>query len=410
VTPAVRWRSAGLAAAIAFLALSCTPGRPVERPVVVFWTSWPEAAVAPLVARFEAATPGARVSVRTWPADELADSAAAAVAAGHAPDLCELPGEALAPWLASGGLSDWSAGVADLRPVLRGWEQCMVGDAIYGLPWTLSTPVLLVNLDLAARAGLGPDPAPATWDALRTAAARVDRLAGVHGIGLPAGDARDWAGAWLPWVAVAGGRLLSDGLDSSRVASGANQAALEHVRALAGSALLAPPDSLARAFAEGRLGFLFVDAAGAPAAVGLRTTAVPLPPRVRGEEAAGAWARGEVLVSFTTSRRKEDALRLARFLLEPASLSALAVAEPAVIPARVDADTLAVFRDRPVALAALRELVGASFPPHVAAWPDLESRLGDAVADVVRGPTPVARALASADSFVTARLAARGTP
>ena len=45
----------------------------------------------------------------------------------------ELSPEQAERFINDGLLSDWSAGVADLKPAVRGWELCSLGDAVYGL-------------------------------------------------------------------------------------------------------------------------------------------------------------------------------------------------------------------------------------------------------------------------------------
>ncbi|MBK7367908.1 MAG: hypothetical protein IPJ04_08315 [Candidatus Eisenbacteria bacterium] len=51
----------------------------------------------------------------------MRDSIAAALASGALPDLCVLDSTAMPALLERGDLSDWSAGVADLRDSLTGW-------------------------------------------------------------------------------------------------------------------------------------------------------------------------------------------------------------------------------------------------------------------------------------------------
>jgi ABC-type glycerol-3-phosphate transport system substrate-binding protein len=392
------------------LAGGCGRGPAAERPAIAFWTSFPRAAVEPLLARFTAANAGIRVELRELPAGAMADSAAAALAAGHPPDLCQLPGEGLGEWLAGGELSDWSAGVADLRGELRGWEQCMVGDAIYGLPWTLSAPVLVYDRALFAQAGLDSTRAPATWAEVRTAAGRIQRLpGGVGGIGLASGSAAEWARSWLPWAFVNDGGVLSSEADSSRMSRPENEEALAFLSSLRPVALIAPRDSLERAFLSGRVGMLLAEATLAEAAerAGRRPGAGLVPRPSAASPLSASPASGAVLVSFTHSRRKEDALRLARFLVEPASTGALVAAVPEALPARVDADSVGAFAGRPFAAVALRQLVTARYTPRLRSWTALEARLGEAVAEAVTGRASPARALAAADSFVASHPGAR---
>src|SRR5262249_44867219 len=139
---------------------------------------------------------------------------------GQPPDLCQLHAADLSGFLTRNALSDWSAGVADLRAGLRGWEMCMVGDAIYGLPWLLRTDALYFDKALMAKAGLDSTRAPDDWEELRAAAARIQRLGGgVHGVGVPAGDSGATLDRLLPFVWANDGDLLSAKLDSSRFGS-----------------------------------------------------------------------------------------------------------------------------------------------------------------------------------------------
>ncbi len=393
----------GLALALAFLAFSCAR-RPDERPPIEFWVSWPQEAVAPLVSRFESENPGVRVHVRHVPEEATDDSLFVALRAGHPPDLCQLPGSHMPAWLDGGSLSDWSAGVADLRGTLRGWELCMVGDAIYGLPWTLRTPVLVYDKTLFAKAGLDSTRAPATWDELRGAAARLDRLPGVHGFGVAAGSARELTRTFLPWAWSRGSDLLADGRDTSRIRTRAGVAALDLLVALAKDGLAAPRDSLEREFLAGRLGMLVADPglADSGARAG-RRTGVAVVPAPDDTSRSATWADGEVLVSFTGSRHKENALKLARFLVQPENVRDLHAAAPAAWPSRVDAESTAWYSQDPTGRVTLRQLASARFAPRHREWPALEARIGEAVWDALSGRASASAAFASADSFVVSQ-------
>ena len=402
-TRAWRW----LALASACLALSCARRPAAERPPVEFWVSWPREAVAPLVARFEAENPGVRVQIRDLPERAVDDSLAVALRAGHPPDLCQVPGSRMPGWLDGGSLSDWSAGVADLRGALRGWDLCMVGDAIYGLPWMLRTPVLVYDKALFARAGLDSARAPATWDDLRAAAARLDRLPGVHGFGVPNGSARELTRTFLPWVWSADSEFLDPGRDSSRFRGRASIAALELLVALGQHGLAAPRDSLEREFLAGRLGMLVADPSLADSGGRAgRRTAIAVVPAPSDTGRSATWADGEVLVSFTGSRHKEQALKLARFLVQPENVRELHAAVPGAWPSRVDAESTAWYAGD-AGRVTLRQLAGARFAPRHREWPALEARIGEAVWDALSGRASATAALASADSFVVSQLGSR---
>jgi ABC-type glycerol-3-phosphate transport system substrate-binding protein len=102
------------------LALSCgrrTSTHPVE---VTFWQTWPVEAIAPLVRNYEQENPSVHIVVSRLPANNATDTLALAAQSGRPPDLVELSPEQAASFIDEGLLSDWSAGVADLKPALRG--------------------------------------------------------------------------------------------------------------------------------------------------------------------------------------------------------------------------------------------------------------------------------------------------
>ena len=362
-----RATGATIVVAIVALALSCgrrSSTRPVE---VTFWQTWPVEAIAPLATRFEVANPGVRLVVSRLPAEGATDSLALAAQSGRAPDLVELTPEQTAQFVNDGLLSDWSAGLADLKPDVRGWELCSLGDAIYGLPWLLRARVLVWNPALFARAGLDTTRAPETWDELRAAATRIQRLGkGVHGFGLA--DAR--GERFVSFMTLAWGNegeMLSARLDSCRIDSKENAEALEFLVSLVPVSLTAPRDTLASEFERGRLGLWVTDCGFAAEArrrdphLPVRMALVPGPAEDHGTHATTG--TGTVLASFTRSRRKEDALRFARYLGERQNTLALAAALQTVFPPHPGVEEAPEYHDRPEARLCIRQLETAHFEP-----------------------------------------------
>ena len=356
-----------LAALGLLLALSCGR-RSARQPVeVTFWETWPVEAIAPLAQRFEAANPRVHVVIRRLPEDGATDTLALAAQAGRPPDLVELTPEQTAGFIDDGLLSDWSAGVADLRPDVRGWELCSLGDAIYGLPWLLRTRVLVWNRALFSRAKLDTTRAPETWDELKAAAARIQKLgAGMHGFGLPSAPRE----RFVPFMTLAwgnGGELLSARLDSCRIDSPENAEALEFLVSLVPVSLVADADSIANEFERGRLGLWIADAGFAVEArrrdshLALGVALVPSPAEDHGTHATTG--TGTVLASFTRSRRKEDALRFARYLGERQNTLALAAALQTVFPPHPGVEGAPEYRERPDARLCIRQLETAHFEP-----------------------------------------------
>lgn len=388
---------------LASLGLACAPNKQPDE--IVFWQFWPLEVISPLVRQFEAENPGLRVRVEQLTWDSGKDKITAAVAAGQPPDLCELGSTYMPRFLASGALADWSAGVADLRGSMRGWELCTIGDAIYGLPWVLGTRALFYNKTLMARARLDPEKPPETWDELERAAARVQRLGGgVHGYGVSLNDRQKLFKKFMPYAWGNGGEILSAGLDSARFDSPENIAALEFYLRLRKVGTLGLQDALDREFKEGRLGFqisgawLFKqipnDAPGLRYGVAL----VPKPSTLSGTHAS--FAGGEVLVSFHNSRRKEGALRLARFLVQPEHALALAQSAMSVQPAFVDADTAAFYRERPEQQVMIRQFATARFTPNHPEWDAMEQAIEDEVEQALYDRKSAAKAVADANARI----------
>ena len=413
--PAWRTPQAWVPAALVLLfltgAMSCARHTQKSQDVV-FWVAWPVSAVEPLARRFEAENPGLRVVLVQLPWSSGADSVAAAVKAGTPPDLCQLHDSQLPPLMVGSSLSDWSAGVADLRPRLRGWDMCMVGDAIYGLPWLVRTQVLYYNKALLGRAGADSAHAPETWDELRSAATRVQRLrGGVHGYGMPAGPDEDPLALLLPFASGGHGDSIAVRKDAARLDIRLDVTTLETLQALRAVGLVASRDSLEQEFANGRLGMLL---AGSELAARLTRTTPALrfglalvPEASAAGSAHVSVAGGEALVSFTGSRRKEDALKLARFLVGEENARGLATALGTVQPATLGADTAAWYRARPEQQIIFRQYETARFLPNFRERLPLADTLRALLDDALSGRRSVARVASLADSFISTHLGQR---
>ncbi len=375
---------------------ACSKPGEDRREVVSVWSTVPAPSMAPWVARFEEGSPRVRVAVRTFAEEGFADSLASALVAGKAPDLATIPSEAMPALMDQAVLSDWSAGVADLRDSLRGWGLCMQGDAIYGLPWLLDTRVLYYNVARWRAAG-GADGGP------RDAAALQHVAAHTHGaLGLALSGGRGAFAAFAPWAYAAGAEVGTASLDSARIASEASARTLAALIALRHGARLASQDTLEEDFAAGRLTLLV---AGADLAARLETEAsgmagnVPVPSFVPGERSR-ALVRGTVLASFTSSRHKEDALRFARLLVAREPLATLARTLDGPAPALASADSTEWARVTPLRHTLALALDSARALPVHPAWPTLEAGLDSLFALAFAGHLPVAQTLAAADTLL----------
>jgi ABC-type glycerol-3-phosphate transport system substrate-binding protein len=383
---------------------SCAPAkRPPPPPrEITLWAPWSAEVLAPALAGFELEHPGLRVHVTTMP-DSARARRIAAAAPGDLPDLCAVGTGDMAELLAGGRLADWSAGVADLRDDLSGWEGCSVGDAIYGLPWLVAPRVLYWSPALFARAGLDGRTPPATWGVLERAAARVQRLGhGVHGYGVATGPGALENGI-LPLVVAGGGRILSENGRRAVFDSSGNVRALELLVRLRRAGLAAGQDSLEREFAAGRLGMLIAGPrlASAMARTGSARFGVAVVP-ASSDSTGGSWADGEVLVSFNGTRygRRHDALDLARALVDRARADAVARRIGTLVPAAAaDRRGLAATTIADSAHAVfIRQLAGCRFAPVHRAWYAMRDSLAAALDPALRGRRAPDRAVADAQA------------
>jgi len=381
--------------------LSCSPAKRGEE--VVFWQFWSAEIIQPILDAFEREHP--EISVRmeqlTWQSG--LEKITAAIASGNVPDLCELGSTWMPRMLASDVLADWSAGVADLKPHLMGWQLCSIGEASYGVPWVLGTRALFYNKTLFARAGLDSTRPPETWDELYAAAAAIQRLGGgVHGYGVQAGERYVLFKKFMPFAWGNGGRILSDDLTTSEFDSPRNREALEFYLKLRGVGMLDRQSELDREFKEGRLGlqisgaWLFRSIPKDAPNLHYGVALVPRPGLEHGTHAS--FAGGEVLASFSASRNKHGALELARFLMQPENVLALTTSAKSVQPPMLGADTLAYYRAHPNEQLMVKQFETAYPTPNHPAWVEMEAVIEDEVEQALYDRKSAAQAIADAGS------------
>jgi len=367
---------------------------------IVFWQFWSAEIIDPLVDAFEAENPGVKVRMEQLTWQSGLEKITAAIASGNVPDLCELGSTWMPRMLEANVLADWSAGAADLRPKLTGWQLCSIGDATYGVPWVLGTRALFYNKTLFERAGLDPAQPPETWDELYAAAAAIDKLPGVRGFGLQAGERYVLFKKFMPFAWGNGGRILSDDLTASEFDSPRNRAALEFYLKLRDVSMLDRQSELDREFKEGRVGleisgaWLFRTAAKDAPDLQYGVALIPRPGPESGTHAS--FAGGEVLASFMASRHKPGALELARFLVRPENVLALTTAAKSVQPAVLGADTMAYYREHPNEQLMVRQFETAYPTPNHPAWVEMEAAIEDEVEQALYDRKTAAQAIADA--------------
>jgi multiple sugar transport system substrate-binding protein len=207
-----------------------------------------------------------------------------------------------------------------------------VSGNLYGLPFQVSVPICIINLDLVARAGADPNDLPGDWPGLLDLARRINALGGDT-----MGGFFDFGGAWTfqALITAQGGSMAT--ADERAVAFTGNEglAAMEIIRGFgeAGMVDLTQVQGM-QAFAAGTIGIL---ATSNNVFAGLERQS-----RGRFKIGAAAWplpsasgklpAGGRTGVIFTEDRaRQAGAWRFLRFVTEP-DVQAIVVKATGAIP------------------------------------------------------------------------------
>lgn len=133
-----------------------------------------------------------------------------------------------------------------------------IGGDVYGIPWTLSTPVLFYNSDLFAKAGIGT--APTTWSEVQADAQRIKSATGADGL---VNGCLGSAAAGSDWCLQAlldsdGGSVMNSAQTALTFNSAGNVQALATMQGLAKAGLMVNLSSTQtiQEFASGKLAMI----------------------------------------------------------------------------------------------------------------------------------------------------------
>jgi len=384
---------------------------PSAKRTVVFWQFSPVSAIQPVLDRFEKESPDLDVQVEqlTWQSGR--EKIVAAVAAGRPPDLCELGSTFLPGLVADSTLIDLTDSIPELVPALRGWQVARLRGRIYAIPWMLGTRALYMNGDLMKRAGLSPLRPPTTWAAFTRAVQLVDAVdPEVKGFGMNSGEREVLFKKFMPFAWGNGGGILDSTLTRGVVSSPQNIEALRFYLSLRPHSLLDRQEMLDEAFARGRLGFVI----SGPwmlrklpeSAPELRFEVALMPRPAEGRGSPASFAGAEALGIFRSSREKEAALKLARFLVREESAMPLYIATGNAFPAAVAAEQDSYFTSHPRDRVFVEQLRTAVAPPVHPRWVEMEEILNGELEEAIYGKKSAEAALRSADSRIEALLRA----
>ncbi|ACQ81954.1 extracellular solute-binding protein family 1 [Beutenbergia cavernae DSM 12333] len=287
----------------------------------------------PIIEAFEAAHPDIDVEIEQLPFADYNTSLTTEMRGGGGPDIGRVNHTDIQMYSAAGFLRPLDDAI-DTGPFIPGLvEVGQVGGEQVTLPLTTDARVLYVNLRLLESAGISSP--PATWDELLD---DVAAFAGTdaYGYGFPTDN--DYSLAYEaagPYIAAAGGQILSPDGDPAASGDEATEAALQLLQDIVATGAVPPGldnlsgDTLAQLFAQDKLAMML----GGPwvrsqiedygdLTYGADWVTVPVPAREAGGSsgsAAGGWQIGV----FENSEHPEEALELLAWITEAENLQAL---------------------------------------------------------------------------------------
>ena len=386
------------------------PACAAEKVTLEFWElSVGEELMRSLLDRFERQNPGVHVRFQQLSWDFGLDKIITSIAAGNPPDVVELGTDWVPQFSSSGVLSDLTEELSPLKEKFLLWETVSYKGRLYGIPWLAGTRILFYNRELFAKAGLNPDRPPATWKELRAAAKAVDELGpNIYGIGLHVGEPYSPWQEFLPFAWGNGGEVLDKDwtrcvLDRPPVVE-----ALKFYRSLKPYGLVQRQEQVNQLFAEGRVGIQLSGSwnfAGIPRLNPTLNYGVGILPRPEeGKGTPAGFAGGEVLVIPKSTKHRDAALKLIRFLAEEEQAMAIVEAQRNIIPTVVSAIAHPYYQNHPEQKAVFEQVRYAVAPPGHPAWGPMQEKITQAIEEVLlkdRDPeSALNRAAAEVDKII----------
>lgn len=282
----------------------------------------------------------------------------------------------------------------------------------YGIPWTLSTPVLFYNPELFQKAGLDPSKAPSTWDEVVQDSAAIKSKTGAAAINIgcfgESASGSDWCLQAI--LASNGGSVLSDDGTHTTFDSPQNIAAVTTMRQLAAGGGMVDLTSAqaVQEFATGKLAMILNSSALQTSLLTASSKSFAMKdgpmPGFAGHPATPTNS-GSTLMVFTKDKAKQQAAwKLIQFLTSPQSETTITekIGYPPLRTSLVnDPSYLKPFADKEPLIAAnigqLNKLIPwQSYPGSN--FLQIETLLGDAVSKAVFQGKDVAQTLKGAQS------------
>ena len=360
-----------------------------EEVTLDFWElSVGEDVMRTLLDKFESQHPGIRVRLQQLSWDYGLDKIITAVAAGNAPDICDLGTDWVPKFSSTGVLSDLTQELAPLQEQYLLWDPVTYRGRLYGAPWLAGTRILFYNRDLFAKAGLDPDRPPTTWAELQDAAARIHGIEpGVYGFGIFVGEPYAPWQEFMPFAWGNGGDVLSPDMTRCTLDLPAVVETLTFYRDLVPFSIVDRQAEVNQLFANGKVGiqisgawnFFLIPRMNPTLNFGVGM--LPKPSERRGLPAS--FAGGQDLVIFASSQHPEEALALIRFLIAEENAMEIVRAQRNVAPTAKSAIRHPYYRSRPEQRIFFEQVMYAVAPPSHPKWVEMQEHLTRAIEEVI---------------------------
>jgi len=392
--------------ALALLLLTPFPRGAWAEVTLEFWElSVGEELMRSLLDKFERQHPGIHVRFQQLSWDYGLDKVITAIAAGNAPDVCELGTDWVPQFSSTGVLKDLTESLTPIKDQFLLWESATYRDRLYGMPWLAGTRILFYNRDLFAKAGLDPDQPPATWEELKGAAKAVSALSpDIHGIGIHVAEPYAPWQEFLPFAWGNGAQILDREWKHCLLDQPPAVEALRFYQSLKPYALVERQPQVNESFAEGKLGiqisgswnFALIPRMNPTLNFGVGL--MPKPSTSHGTPAS--FAGGEILVVLKGSKHPEETLALILFLVQEEQAMAIVEAQRNIVPSVKSAIAHPYYRTHPEQRLFFEQVRYAVAPPAHPAWVQMQEQITQMVEEVILNDRDPAQALKEATAAI----------
>jgi multiple sugar transport system substrate-binding protein len=352
-----------------------------------------------LIKSFEQANPGAKVKVTAIPWDAAHNKFTTAITAQSLPDAAMVGTTWMGEFADLGALDPTPAGIDTSSFFPGALDTTKVKGTGYGVPWYVETRLVYYRKDLAAKAGITTP--PTDWDGLKAMAkAMKDKAGAKYGINLQPGGQGSWQTV-MPFAWSAGASITAEGdqeftFDTPQMQEGLAYYQSFFTEKLAGTDL--PPNSTEAQFVNGSVP-MFISGpwmAGSVAKLGGEKMKADIGVfQLPKNKTATSFVGGSNFVVFKTSKNKDNAWKLVKFLSEAGTQAEwfkLSTDLPAVKSAWTDPS----IASDPLLPVFGKQLDDAKAPPAIVNWEQVATAFDTQVEKLVKAgqsPADTAKAI-----------------